>query len=340
MNEQQWYEIEGFTRYLVNPYDCKIMNKESKHMLSPVKNKGYLYVILRSDDKKPKTVALHRLFIHLLPGNGEVVNHIDGNKENWNINNLELVSRSENMRHAVEVLGKIKHSYGVHIKKPVRAIHTITNEIIEFEYIREAAKYLDINHKHISAILHGKQKTAKKWTFEFIDEPEIPDLTNFKPYPHDNTYLISEDGKIYTIKLNRFISTKMCGNYVSVNSSKFKSCYLHRILAETFIPNPDNHPIVDHIDRNPLNNSLENLRWVDIKTNANNKNHNIANKIAVAAYKAGNIVKVYDSIVSVEKDGFKEHSVRKCSKSNGLHKGFVWKRITKEEHENFCNNIC
>ena len=50
--------------------------------------------------------------------------------------------------------------------------------------------------------------------------------------------------------------------------SKF---YLHRLLALTFIPNPENLPEVDHIDRNPSNNNLENLHWVTILENNQNK---------------------------------------------------------------------
>ena len=46
---------------------------------------------------------------------------------------------------------------------------------------------------------------------------------------------------------------------------------LHRIIAQHFIPNPDNLPQVDHIDRNPFNNSIENLRWVSSSDNNRNR---------------------------------------------------------------------
>ena len=45
----------------------------------------------------------------------------------------------------------------------------------------------------------------------------------------------------------------------------------HRLVAEKYLPNPNNLPIVDHIDRNRQNNRLENLRWVTIPTNNANR---------------------------------------------------------------------
>lgn len=45
---------------------------------------------------------------------------------------------------------------------------------------------------------------------------------------------------------------------------------IHRLVAEAFIPNPKNKPYVDHINTNPLDYSIDNLRWVTAKENANN----------------------------------------------------------------------
>ena len=52
---------------------------------------------------------------------------------------------------------------------------------------------------------------------------------------------------------------------------EFMACKIHRLVAEAFIPNPENKPYVDHIDTNRTNNDVTNLRWVTQEENMRNE---------------------------------------------------------------------
>ena len=60
------------------------------------------------------------------------------------------------------------------------------------------------------------------------------------------------------------LSVTLCKN------GKTKRLSVHRLVAETFVPNPEGKPVVDHIDTNPKNNSVDNLRWVTTQENCMN----------------------------------------------------------------------
>lgn len=86
-----------------------------------------------------------------------------------------------------------------------------------------------------------------------------------------NDYLIYKDGRVYNNKLKRFLRGSIVKGYVRIQLRN-KRILLHRLVAEHYIANPHNYPQVDHLDRNKLNNNIENLRWVNSLTNNNNKN--------------------------------------------------------------------
>lgn len=87
-------------------------------------------------------------------------------------------------------------------------------------------------------------------------------------------YEVSDDGKIFNIKTGKELKgTYKTNEYHSVIltiEGKNKTFLVHRLIAQAFIDNPNNYPIVDHINQNKYDNRIENLRWVDYSTNSQN----------------------------------------------------------------------
>jgi len=80
-------------------------------------------------------------------------------------------------------------------------------------------------------------------------------------------YEIYEDGRIYSKRYDRFLKPSNYTNgYLRVNIDG-KWHLVHRLVAQKFIPNPDNLLFVDHIDGDRTNNHVSNLRWVTCMTN-------------------------------------------------------------------------
>ena len=98
---------------------------------------------------------------------------------------------------------------------------------------------------------------------------------------YEGLYKISRNGEIWSNCYERMLIPTIdelgyAKTRLTDSNHTPKKCSIHRLLAIQFIPNPDDKPFIDHIDRNPSNNSLSNLRWATHTENMNNKKDNIA----------------------------------------------------------------
>jgi hypothetical protein len=172
LQEQLSYENEIWKEIKLNGFDCNnyyISNlgrfKNSKGII--MKNykphhSGYIYV--RVNIKK---FALHRLVALMFIDNADnkpFVNHIDGNKTNNHIDNLEWVTCSENNKH--NYTNNIKKKY----TRPIIQYDLEMNELNRFNSIKEAGDFLNIYTSGIKAVLYNKQKTSKNFIFKYLDE--------------------------------------------------------------------------------------------------------------------------------------------------------------------------
>ena len=98
-------------------------------------------------------------------------------------------------------------------------------------------------------------------------------MTSIKGYEN---YVIFEDGVIINITTGKELKPileKAIGYYrigLYKNNKKEHKFYLHRLIALAYIPNPDNKPCIDHINRIKTDNRIENLRWATHIENSQN----------------------------------------------------------------------
>lgn len=86
----------------------------------------------------------------------------------------------------------------------------------------------------------------------------------------DTRYFVNKNGKVIGRWGRELFGNKFWrSDYLSINIDGFKTL-IHRMVAETFIPNPENKPCVNHIDGNKNNNSVSNLEW---STYSENQKH-------------------------------------------------------------------
>lgn len=101
---------------------------------------------------------------------------------------------------------------------------------------------------------------------------------NFKPletkdFPYNNNFLIYNDGRIFDKRRNEFIKPSTTRRGYEIVTLQNETYGVHRVIAITFIPNPNGFTQVNHKDTIPSHNFTENLEWCTPKYNMNYENY-------------------------------------------------------------------
>lgn len=197
-----WYEVSSLGRvrsYREHGGSQKINARRGVPILlspSTYKDTGYFRVYLKINGKA-KAYLLHRLVLstfteiplELKDEKHIDVNHIDENKDNNTLSNLEWCSRKQNNLHGTRLQRAISngnktrkteewrksHSGGnIHNARAVVGVHAKTGEVIEFESMTGVVEFLNIKlaDRSVSATIRGRQKTAYGYYWYYKEDYE------------------------------------------------------------------------------------------------------------------------------------------------------------------------
>lgn len=139
-------------------------------------------------------------------------------------------------------------------------------------------------------------------------------------------YKITKDGKIWSVYNKMFLAYRICNGY-NIISLKQKEYTIHRLVAQTFIPNPDNKPYVNHINSDKTDNRVENLEWVTQKENCAAHGKQISHpKKVVQMDMTGKELNKYNSLIEAGKAiGFSASAISKAVLGiNNSAGGYLW----------------
>lgn len=163
-------KVKSLTRLIIrkNNNDFTLKGK----LLKSANNGNYDLVVL-TKDKKRKTHTVHQLVaLNFIPNPNRYkeINHIDGNKKNNFIENLEWCTHEENMKHAfanglVSIISGVNHPHS----KPVKQLNKDGTLVKIWGNVKTAEKHFNPNGRdNISAVVNGRRKTYMGYKWELV----------------------------------------------------------------------------------------------------------------------------------------------------------------------------
>lgn len=274
LDEELWKDIPGFPNHQAHPEGEIRVKKTKKLLRCESRNKEY-----RETQLDKQSVKVHRIIAETFIPNPErlpQVNHINGDKRANNCDNLEWVSSLENMTHALSTGLRVNKGPPKPVKVTMRS-----GKIINYPSMKDAAFALGVTESTVQHLMaktgvyfgENYRKKEKEWIWK-IERCKIAkdDVEERDVEMEGYEYLIARADGVILTKKHRTAIGSVQGNYVMVGSmsinGKRTMTTAHRIIATTFLPNPENKPYIIHKNGDRLLNCVSNLQWCSSKESA------------------------------------------------------------------------
>lgn len=164
---------------------------------------------------------------------------------------------------------------------------------------------------------------------------------------YEGLYAITDQGQVWSYRKKKFLTPRLKHGYYQVHltdrDGKLIDYAIHRLVAQAFIPNPENKPTVNHKDENGLNNDVSNLEWATYSEQVNygtrNQRTAVANSIPVYCIELDKVF--IGATVAAQEVGLSSGSTitQCCRNSKKTAAKYHWRYATKEEREALRNEM-
>lgn len=328
VSNESWKNVENYPNYCISNQG-RLKNSSSGHILSGTNFNGYVRNYLRNCNEK-KHFSRHRLVATaflLNPDNKEMVNHINGIRNDNSVNNLEWSTASENAKKKVFTnVGKKK--------KQVSQYDDKGNLIKIWERIKDAAIACNLSSGSIcSCCKANDSKSSANMSGGFIwkySEQVIEGEEWKKLKIEEGEIDVSSHGRIKIFSGKITYGSKSNGYpTVQFNGKQYMS---HILVCKTFhLRLSDDKNQVNHIDGNKYNNHFSNLEWVTPSENmkhAHTLTRKVPSGISVIQFnKNGEKIAEYKRIKDASKHtGTTPSNIVSVCKGNRVSAGgYIWK---------------
>lgn len=186
--EEMWKDVKGFEgiyqisnlgrlkvlkRKIFNEKyfgNVKWVEKKEKIMKPSNDTKGYLHTVLTDNNGNKKAVKIHRLVAQAFipnPQNKPQINHIDGNKENNNVNNLEWCTNDYNIKHSWKIGLRSKKTY-TNIMKKINQYDLEGNFIKQWNCAKDIEQQLGISINMIRRCCKGERNKTHNYIWKYL----------------------------------------------------------------------------------------------------------------------------------------------------------------------------